>query len=252
MKGLPGSLQSGGASFATTRWSVVAACSDENTSTSVQEMAVAELCRDYWPPLYSFVRRRGSSPADAQDLVQGFFSHFLRKRIYAQTNSARGKFRTFLLAALKNYLIDSWEKDRAGKRGGGGELVLLDDELQRVEQSYISEGANLDKEQLYEKRWAIALVSRALENLAVEFRAGKKEEIFRELRPLVVGGSGVPPQEEIAARLQMPLDTLRSHLSRLRARYRALLREEVTRTIGFADDVEEELRQLKRILIAAA
>ncbi len=227
--------------FVTTRWSVVAACREEDA-------AVAQLCRDYWPPLYSFVRRRGYAPADAQDLVQGFFSHFLRKKIYGQTESARGKFRSFLLASLKNYLVDTWEKERAAKRGGDREIVLLDDELHAVEQLHASEVATLDEEQ----RWAVALVSRALENLASEFRAEKKEEIFRELKPFVAGGSDLPRQEEIAARLQMPIDTLRSHLSRLRVRYRGLLRQEVARTIGFADDVDEELRQLSRILIAAA
>lgn len=245
VKALPGTLQSGGVVFATTRWSVVAGCREGDA-------AVAQLCRDYWPPLYSFVRRRGYASADAQDLVQGFFSHFLRKKIYCQTESGRGKFRSFLLASLKNYLADVWEKERTAKRGGDREIVLLNDELHAVEQLHASETATLDEEQLYEQRWAVALVSRALENLASEFRAGKKEEIFRELKPLVAGGSDLPKQEEIAARLEMPIETLRSHLSRLRVRYRDLLRQEVARTIGFADDVDEELRQLTRILIAAA
>ncbi|MGI8437644.1 MAG: RNA polymerase sigma factor [Chthoniobacterales bacterium] len=253
MKTLPGTLQGGGAPFATTRWSVVAACQDDEVAEHGEtQAAIAQLCRDYWPPLYSFVRRRGYAPADAQDLVQGFFSHFLRKKIYCQTESARGKFRSFLLASLKNYLADAWEKERAAKRGGDREIVLLNDELHAAEQLHACEIATLDEEQLYEQRWAVALVSRALENLASEFRAGKKEGIFRELKPLVAGGSDLPKQEEIAARLEMPIETLRSHLSRLRARYRDLLRREVARTIGFADDVDEELRQLARILIAAA
>ena len=249
MKGPPGTLQGGGAGFANTRWSVIASCRAEDAP----EAAVAQLCRDYWPPLYSFVRRRGYAPADAQDLVQGFFTHFLEKKIYTQTDSGKGKFRTFLLASFKHYLADIWDKERALKRGGGDPLLLIDD-LDAVENLYVSDAApaSLDEEAQYEQRWAIALVTHALANLERDFREAAKAEIFRELRPFISGGSGLPTQEEIATRLGMPIDTLRSHLSRLRARYRDLLREEVARTIGLADDVDEELRQLTRILIAAA
>ncbi len=255
MKAVPGTLQSGGASFATTRWSVVAACQpDTHANPAEADAAIAQLCHDYWPPLYSFVRRRGYSAADAQDLVQSFFAHLLRKKIYAQTDQAKGKFRSFLLTALKNYLADSWEKERAAKRGGGSEWVLLDDEISTAEELYASEAAfaAMDEEQHYEQRWATALVSRALALLEESWREREKAELFRELKPFVSGGSRLPKQEEVAQRLGMSVDTLRSHVSRLRARYRELLREEVARTIGFADDVDEELRQLSRILIAAA
>lgn len=253
MKAVPGTLQSGGASFATTRWSVVAGCGADDAAENA-DAAITQLCRDYWPPLYSFVRRRGYSSADAQDLVQGFFGHLLRKKIYARTNSAKGKFRTFLLTALKNYLADHREKERAEKRGGGSELLLLDEEILAAELSSVAQPAlaMMDEEQHYEQRWATALVSRALAQLEENCRASSKAEIFRELKPFLSGGAGLPKQEEVAQRLAMPIDTLRSHISRLRAQYRDLLREEVARTIGFADDVDEELRQLSRILIATA
>ena len=135
---MPGTLQTGGAPFAPTRWSVVAACSvDNGTPASAEtEAAVSQLCRDYWPPLYSFVRRRGFSPADAQDLVQGFFTHFLQDKVYAQADSARGKFRTFLLASLKNYIADIWHRENTLKRGGGREFVVLDAEISAVEKLY--------------------------------------------------------------------------------------------------------------------
>ncbi len=254
MKAVPGTLQSGGASFATTRWSVVAACQPEtDVNPATAEAAIAQLCHDYWPPLYSFVRRRGYSPADAQDLVQGFFTHLLRNRIYAQSNSAKGKFRTFLLAAMKNYIVDHWSKERALKRGGDRSFVLLESEITPVEELYANESpaATLDEEWHYEQRWATALVSRALAGLRETFRGEAKADVFEKLQPLIAGGAGLPRQEDVAQELGMPIDTLRSHLSRMRARYRALLREEVARTIGTADDVDEELRRLSQILIAA-
>jgi RNA polymerase sigma factor (sigma-70 family) len=230
----------------------VAACDADGTQASADaEAAVAQLCRDYWPPLYSFVRRRGFSPADAQDLVQGFFTHFLRDKIYAQTDSARGKFRSFLLASLKNYIVDVWHRENTLKRGGGREFVFLDAEIGAVEKLYQSETVViLEEERHYEQRWATALVTRALERLRADFSSESKAKIFEELKPFVCGGTGLRRQEEAAELLAMPIDTLRSHLSRMRARYRALLREEVARTIGIADDVDEELRHLSQILIA--
>lgn len=252
MRAVPGTLTAGGAPFVSTRWSVVAACNADGTSDSAEtETAVAQLCRDYWPPLYSFVRRRGFSPADAQDLVQGFFTHFLQDKIYTQTDSARGKFRSFLLASLKNYIVDIWHRENTLKRGGGREFVMLDAEIGAVEELYQSETVViLEEDRHYEQRWATALVTRALECLRADFRSESKARIFEELKPFVCGGTGLRRQEEVAELLAMPIDTLRSHLSRMRARYRALLREEVARTIGMTDDVDEELRHLSQILIA--
>ena len=117
MKATPGTLQEGGASFATTHWSVVA----QSALTDVPEAAdaLAKLCETYWPPIYSFVRRRGYSPADAQDLTQSFFAFFLRTKAYARTDRLHGKFRSFLLASVKNFLSDNWDRDQAIRRGGG-------------------------------------------------------------------------------------------------------------------------------------
>lgn len=254
MKALPGTLQSGGASFATTHWSVVTACKpDTDANPAEKDAAIAQLCRDYWPPLYSFVRRRGYSPADAQDLVQGFFTHLLRKRLYVHSNSEKGKFRTFLLAAMKNYIVDHWSKEQALKRGGDQTFVLLESEVAPIETLYANESpaATLDEEWHYEQRWATALVSRGLAGLRETFRGEAKAAVFEKLQPLIAGGTGLPRQEDVAQELGMPIETLRSHLSRMRARYRVLLREEVARTIGTADDVDEELRRLSQILIAA-
>src|SRR5213595_610660 len=133
MKPTPGTLRDGGAAFGTTHWSVVGACRDDREmATGASHAALTRLCRDYWPPLYSFVRRRGYSPADAQDLVQGFFAFLLESKAYAQTDRRKGKFRSFLLASLKHYLSDVWDRERALKRGGQHEFVLLDEEMDAV------------------------------------------------------------------------------------------------------------------------
>lgn len=250
MKAVPGTVQDGGASFVTTHWSLIAACT--NGSETADE-ALAQLCRDYWPPLYSFVRRRGYSPADAQDLVQGFFAFLLETRVYAKTDRNKGKFRSFLLASIKHYMADVWDREHTLKRGGDRSFVSLDEQMEVVEKMYVNEAATttLNEEQAYEQRWATALVTRALARVGEEFADGPKTQLFNGLKPFLTGGVGLPSQTEVAAKLDMPIDTLRSHLSRLRARYRELLREEVARTVAVAEDVDEELRHLCSILTVA-
>jgi RNA polymerase sigma-70 factor (ECF subfamily) len=250
VKAVPGTLREGGASFATTHWSVIAACAlDDNAA----QAALTQLCHDYWPPLYTFVRRRGCNPADAQDIVQGFFAFLLESKAYSKTDRARGKFRSFLLASLKNYMAGVWDRDRALKRGGDCQFVLLHEDVEAVESVYENDPLvpRLEAEQHYDRRWATSLVAHALERVRKEFSNGPKERLFNGLKPFLSGGVGLPAHEEIAKRLDMPVETLRSHLSRLRARYRAFLREEVARTIAPTDDVDEELRYLRSVLTAA-
>ena len=249
VKGIPGTIQDGGAAFATTHWSVVAACAGENETA---DAALAQLCRDYWPPLYSFARRRGYGPADAQDIVQGFFAYLLQSKAYARTDPIKGKFRSFLLASLKNYMSDVWDRTRALKRGGDYEFVLMDDQIDEVEMLYWRETAaiTLSEDQQYERGWASALVARALEQICAEFHGGAQAHLFGALKPFLTGGVGLPTHDAVARQLNMPVQTLRSHLSRLRARYRDFVREEVARTIGPTDDVDEELRHLRAILTA--
>jgi RNA polymerase sigma-70 factor (ECF subfamily) len=249
VNGIPGTIQDGGAAFATTHWSVVAACACEDETAHA---AVAQLCSDYWPPLYTFVRRRGYNRADAQDIVQGFFAYLLQSKAYARSDPTKGKFRSFVLASLKNYMADAWDKTRAIKRGGDYEFVLLDDGIDEVEKLYSRETAAmaLTEEQQYERNWAATLVARALERIRMEFN-GPKARVFAALKPFLTGGVGLPSHDLVAKQLDMPIETLRSHLSRLRTRYREFVREEVTRTIGPADDVDEELRHLRAILTTA-
>jgi RNA polymerase sigma-70 factor (ECF subfamily) len=150
-------------------------------------------------------------------------------------------------------MADAWDRERALKRGGDKSFVSLDEQMGVVEKMYVNEAAAtiLSEEQAYEQRWATALVARALARVGEEFTNGQKIQLFNGLKPFLTGGVGLPSQTELAARLDMPIETLRSHLSRLRARYRELLREEVARTIAVADDVDEELRHLCSILTVA-
>jgi RNA polymerase sigma-70 factor (ECF subfamily) len=238
----------------TTHWSVVHDFGLEETAPDRAQAALTQLCRDYWPPLYRFVRRRGYSRADSQDLTQGFFAYLIEKNAYAKPDRSKGKFRTFLLTLLKRYLNAARVHESRQKRGGGHEIIFLDggqlNALEQVSDDALRVGAPLDEERLFEWNWAAALVSRAMEKLRTEYASVSKARVLAELRPFLRGGVGLPTQEDVAARLGVPLETLRSHLSRLRARYRVLLRAEVLRTVGHEKDIDEELRYLCRVLIA--
>jgi len=240
----------------TTHWSLVHDFALDETAPERAQAALTRLCRDYWPPLYRFVRRRGYNRADAQDLTQGFFVYLIEKHAYAKPDRSKGKFRTFLLTLLKRYLNAARAHDSRQKRGGDRKMIFLDsgefNALEQVSDNALLIGAPLDEERLFEWNWAAALVGRALENLRAEYSGAFKSRVLANLRPFLTGGIGLPTQEEVAARLGVPLETLRSHLFRLRARYRALLRAEVLRTVAHEDDIDEELRYLCRVLIATA
>lgn len=223
------------------------------TSPGTAEEALAELCRDYWPPLYAFVRRRGHSGHDAQDLTQSFFAYLIESKAHTRADRAQGKFRTFLLVMLKRYLGAAHAHDHRIKRGGAQEFVFLDQDLAAVEALCASQNGQqhpASEERLFEWHWAEALVSRSLKSLRTECAVGAKTRIFEELQPFLTGGVQLPAQDEVAARLTMPLETLRSHLSRLRARYREILRAEIARTVSSEADIDDELRYLCQVLIA--
>ena len=240
----------------TTHWSVVHDFTLEETAPDRAQAALTRFCKDYWPPLYRFVRRRGYSRADSQDLTQGFFAYLIEKQAYASPDRSKGKFRTFLLTLLKRYLGAARAHDSRQKRGGTCELVFLDGEkvnaIEQIADNALLIGAPLDEERLFEWNWAAALVSQAMENLRAEYGSGAKARVLAELRPFLTGGVGLPTQDDVAERLGVPLETLRSHLFRLRVRYRALLRAEVLRTVGQEKDIDDELRYLCRVLIAGA
>ena len=216
---------------------------------------MSQLFQDYWPPLYTFVRRRGFHAPDAQDLVQGFFVHLFETGAYASVDRAKGKFRSFLLASLKNYLSDDQDRRQASKRGDGQPLAWIEDELEAIEAQWTLTASfqmALNEESVFERQWASAVVGRALHTLEAAFAdGGKRERVFRELRPFLLGGTGLPARAEIAARLGITEDHLNLELSRLRTRYRLCLRTEVARTVPPGVDPGEEMAYLCRVLLAA-
>ena len=222
----------------------------ETESEDSARQALSGFCKEYWPPLYSFLRHRGFSSADAQDLVQGFFAHLLEQNTLTRADQRKGRLRTFLLGSLQNFLYNQYDRARALKRGGGREIVSIEEHLPEAEAAMMAT-VHLSDAACYDLVWASTIVKRAWDNLQNAFVAEGKAEWLEELRPFVAGGSITPPnQEEAAARLGVPIATLRTWLSRLRQRYREALRSEVASTVSDPADVDQELRHLYQILTA--
>src|SRR5467141_823712 len=249
MKPIPGTLQEGGAAFQTTHWTVVLRAGETQSDSSAKK-ALSNFCEAYWPPLYTFVRHRGHASAEAQDLVQGFFAHVLEQNTLSRADREKGKLRTFLLGSFQNYLFNEYDRARALKRGGGRQVVSIEEHLPEAEAAMLAT-SHLSDARCYDLVWASTIVSRAWHTLQSAFVAEGKAEWLEELRPFVAGGSVVPlNQEEAAARLGVPIATLRTWLSRLRQRYRDALRMEVASTVSDPADVDQELHHLYRILMA--
>jgi DNA-directed RNA polymerase specialized sigma24 family protein len=249
VKTTPGTLQKGGANFATTHWSMVARCALTDVPEATD--ALARLCELYWPPIYSFVRRRGYSPADAQDLTQSFFAFFLRTKAYARADPADGKFRSFLLASVKNFLANNWHRHQAIKRGGDCQFVSLDQET--AEAFYgIAGASDSTAERLFDLRWATTLTTSALNFLRHELHGEGKVKLFEDLSSFLTGGSVMPSYDDVSARTGLPRATVKTHVHRLRLRYREILRGEVARTVSSPDEIDEELRYLCNILAESA
>jgi RNA polymerase sigma-70 factor (ECF subfamily) len=221
----------------------------ETESADSAREALSRLCEAYWPPLYSFLRHRGYSSADAQDLVQGFFVHLLEQDTLSHADQKKGRLRTFLLASLQNFLVNEYNRSQTLKRGGGDRVVSIEEHLPEAEAAMLAT-SHLSDTGCYDFAWASGIVARAWQNLQNAFVAEGKAEWLEELRPFVTGGSGTPPnQEETAARLGVPIATLRTWLSRLRQRYREWLRMEVASTVSDPEDVDQELHYLCQILV---
>jgi RNA polymerase sigma-70 factor (ECF subfamily) len=249
VKATPGTLQEGGASFATTHWSVVA----QSALTDVPDAtdALARLCETYWPPIYSFVRRRGYAPPDAQDLTQSFFAYFLRTKAYARTDQLHGKFRSFLLASVKNFLANDWDRAQTIRRGGDYQFVPLDQKT--AEALYDTAGASgSTAERLFDSRWAKTLAGGALNCLRDELRAEGKLELFEQLKTFLVGDSLLPSYDEASARTGVPRATVKTQVHRLRQRYREIVRREVARTVSSPHEIDDELHYLYSVLAQAA
>jgi RNA polymerase sigma factor (sigma-70 family) len=237
---MDGSLPS--MSFPTTLWTVVLHAGREEPAKV--RAALAQLCQAYWYPLYSFVRRRGYSPHDAEDLTQAFFAQLLEKRGLERVDPELGRFRTFLLASLKNFLANDWDRTHARKRGGGQTIVSLDEES--AESRYQLEPSHdMTPERHFERQWAMTLLDQVLDTLRDEYHAEGKGDLFDELKVVIIGQPG--QYTDIAARLRRSEGAIKVAVHRLRHRYRELMRARIAETVDEAD-VEDELRHLVAVL----
>jgi RNA polymerase sigma-70 factor (ECF subfamily) len=228
--------------FATTRWSVVVATRGE---AAAAREALETLCRAYWYPLYAFARRRGTPPEDAQDLVQGFFLVLLRRGSLAAADPDRGRFRTFLLTAFQRHASHEHARERAAKRGG--DRTRLPFETDDGERRYSMEPADeRTPESLFERRWAMALLARAVERLRDEDDGDPAR--LAALLPHVGGPGDARPYRELATSLRMTETAVKVALHRLRRRCRDLLRDEVAHTVADPSEVEDELTRLRAAL----
>ena len=231
--------------FPPTHWSVVVAARGGDEADSLR--ALEALCQAYWYPLYAYLRRQGRSPHDAQDLTQGFFARLLEKNYLDAADRDKGRFRSFLLMALKRFLAKEWERERAQKRGGGQATLSLDTEL--AERRYQGEGAeHLAPDRIYERRWALTLLDQALAALRQDYQALGREAEFDCLKGYLTAERGEILYAEVAARLGMTEGTARAAVHRMRSRFRALFREVIARTVAVPEQVEDEVRWLKRAL----
>jgi RNA polymerase sigma-70 factor (ECF subfamily) len=236
--------------FPSTHWSVVLAAGRSEAEPEIAGTALAQLCQIYWAPLYSFVRSRGYTVHDAQDLTQSFFAYLLEHKVYARADRQKGRFRSFLLASVKNFLADAADRERTLKRGGAQDfLPLHEEQVEEAESLFQTHSATSNEDRLFDRSWAEALIAMGLERLSADYKGEGKEQLFNELRMFVAGGADRPPTyAELADRLGIAESTLRSQVTRLRARYREALRAEVRRTVNTETQVDEELRELLHVL----
>ena len=223
--------------FGATHWSVVIAAGGDSSRA---RSALEKLCATYWYPLYAFVRRRGHSAHDAQDLTQGFFARLLEKNDLASVDRARGRFRSFLLAALDHFLINEWHRARTQKRGGA--TVLFSFDALDAESRLRHEPATDSPEQIYDRRWAMTLLDQVMARLRTEMAGAGKLAHFEALKFCLTGERTA--YAEVGARLAMSEGAVKVAVHRLRERYRALLRAEIAETVATPEEIEDELRAL--------
>jgi RNA polymerase sigma-70 factor (ECF subfamily) len=227
--------------FVTTHWSVVLSARAKDESQSAT--ALETLCRMYWYPLYAFLRRQGRAPHDAQDLTQGFFARLLEKDYLQAAAREKGKFRTFLLVALKRFLANEWDREHAAKRGGFAPAVSIDQEM--AESRFAAEPShNVQPDVLYDREWATTLLGRAMAQLQEEYVASGRARLFEYVQSCLGREESALAYAEIAARLKLTEPAVKMAVHRLRARYREILRAEIANTVSTPEEIEEEIRQL--------
>lgn len=231
----------GGGGFQTTRWSQVVAAGD-SANPACRE-ALAQLCKVYWPAVYAFVRRRGNDPDASRDLTQGFFTKLLDKKYLRDLRQDRGRFRSFLLACVKHYLANEWDREQALKRGGGQVFLAIDgDTAESLCRFEPADGRTPETE--FEKRWALTLLEQVLSRLEEETHRSDHAERFRLFKPFLTGDASGTSYKQVGDRLDMTESAVKVAVHRLRRRFGTLLREEVGQTVKDPALVEEEIRFL--------
>lgn len=219
---------------------------DQHSPQSAE--ALEKLCRTYWYPLYAYVRRTGQSKENAEDLTQAFFARLLEKNFLNAEERESGRFRSFLLIALKRFLANEWDRVRAQKRGGGQPHVPLDTELAERKFSAETAAGELSPDRLYERRWALTLIEQAMARLRAEFEPAGKTGEFEKLKSFLTADKREIPHPAVAAELGMSEGALRVAVHRLRKRYRELFREEIGHTLAEGEEIDTELRHLLTVL----
>jgi RNA polymerase sigma factor (sigma-70 family) len=231
----------GGGQFNTTHWSVVLLAGESHDSHSRE--ALETLCRTYWRPLYVFIRRQGHSEEDARDLTQKFFAVLLERNDLGAMDPHKGKFRTFLLTALTHFLSNERDYARAAKRGGGRELIPLD-ELESERGAPAAPAPQLSPDRLFDQRWAMTILERALEQLRLEQSQAGKAEQFDQLRGYLTDDPDEGEYAAVATRLGINSQALAVRVHRMRHRFRELVRAEVAQTVASPLELEQEMRHL--------
>ena len=231
--------------FPATQWTVVLAAG--GTPSPESAVALERLCSSYWYPLYAYVRRRGHLPPDAQDLTQEFFARLLEHNWIAHADRHKGRFRSFLLIAMKRFLANEWDKVTTLKRGGQVRFVPFQSDT--AETRYTREPTDTcTPEQVFEKQWALALLESVLNRVRKDYAQEGKGTLFQSLEPCLIGSREAQPYSALAAELEMTEGAVKMAVCRLRERYRACLKEEIAQTVASAAEVDEELRHLCRVL----
>ncbi len=232
-------------SFATTHWSVVLAAG--RADSPLAAAALEKLCRSYWYPLYAYVRRSGCNREDAEDLTQEFFARILRQQDLDAVRREKGRFRSYLIVALKHFLVNEWKRGQTQKRGGGCLFIALDQVL--ADDLYNQEPADgQTAEKIYDRRWATTTLERVLMQLQTEYSAAGRERQFECLRDFLSGDAPSKRQAEMAMELGISEGAVKQAVHRMRQKYRELLREEIAHTVATLGDVEDEMRYLISVL----
>lgn len=240
------SVDTGAAAFVTTHWSVVLAAQGDSDAA---RQALEKLCRTYWRPIYSFIRREGRSVDDAQDLTQSFFARFLERHDFDAVRREKGRLRSYLLISLKHFLANERQRAMTIKRGQGRALIPLHELITR-ERDDPEPADELTADRIYERRWALTVLEQVLERLAREYEIAGNSELFARFKESLAGDPDGISQARIAAGMGMTENAVKQAYHRFRRHFRELLREEIAHTVAVPGDVEDELRQLIAVLRA--